>query len=146
MGSSPTSGGRLRRNVLCPECYTCSSRFPCWSSIATPRHQADPVFKNTACWPIDSESTQQLVPQTKSDSSPIAVRPIVCLFPAGVLQPPRFFRLQHHNQLRKKRLQNCSSSEHLRSIHQSLSVVYWLEEVQSVLLANMCKEKRNATS
>ena len=40
MGLSLTSGGRLRRNVPCRVCQTCSSRFSD-PSIAMPRHQAD---------------------------------------------------------------------------------------------------------
>ena len=31
MGSSLTSGGRLRRNTPCCVCQTCSTRFSCWS-------------------------------------------------------------------------------------------------------------------
>ena len=54
MGSSLMSGGRLRRNVPCRVCHTCSSSFHVDPSIATPRHQADPVHKDTAgsqvCW------------------------------------------------------------------------------------------------
>ena len=81
-------GGHLLRPEdvyveMCPAGYATPvlAGFHVDPSIATPRHRADPVHKDTACWPIDSGTAQRLVPQTKSDSSPIAVGPIACLFP-----------------------------------------------------------------